>query len=224
MAEVANQDAGSRDRIIKHMNKDHQDSLTRYLEFFCRMPSSTARTARLEDVTLEYMILKSTAGRHIVYFEPPLRVWKEVRERVVKMDQDALAGLGRSSIVIKEYDPPKGFQLVVFVAAAMTFMAFCRRRNFLPGSWLYDTLLHNSTTFAEWMRKIQPLLFPFMITLHSSEAIWMDMFRLQKHGVLRFSPLWFLWISSNWIEGYGAILRFDNLVRREQAAKDNVKH
>ncbi|KAI9824605.1 MAG: hypothetical protein M1832_001695 [Thelocarpon impressellum] len=224
MAGAASQSVTPPERITKHMNKDHQDSLTRFLEYYCALPAASVRGALLEDITLERMVITSTAGRNVVFFDPPLGSWSEVRPRVVEMDWAAHAGLGWSNIGITEYERPRGFHAVVFITCAVTFVAFCRQQNFLPGSWLYDKLLHNFPTYTGWMRKIQPFVFYLMVLIHAGEAVWLDRSRLSRHGVPRLSPLWWKWIASCFIEGVGTFQRIDARVRRKQKAKDAEKH
>lgn len=140
------------------------------------------------------------------------------------MDAEAVAGLGASDITVKKYKPPRGFMAVVFVACALTYMAFCRRANFEPGSVLYDTLLKHVPGFARFCRIIQPLLFWLMIMLHAGETVWMAKGRLVRHTVRMFSRVWWLWVLSCFVEGVGSSVRFDECVKEEKARREGMKH
>ncbi|KAI9847378.1 MAG: hypothetical protein M1837_002566 [Sclerophora amabilis] len=224
MAQIRAGDAATRERIMKHMNADHQDSLCRYLEFYCRLPSSLARHARLAEITFDHMILTSAGTRNIIPFDPPLQSWSDVRPRVVKMDEDAMTGLGRSDITIREYKAPKGFHAVVFALVVLTVILNSRRQNFLPGSYLYDKILHHFPGTTEFLRMLQaPILF-IIFVVHISEATWFDRSRLVKHNIPRLSRLWWTWIISNLVEGVGSFQRFDRLVARKQEEKDQARH
>lgn len=218
-----NDDLEARNRIIAHMNQAHQDSLSRFVEYYCHKPVPDA-TARLDDLTPQYMILSvgdsassssssSAASRYFVPLDPPLPSWRNVRERMRAMDEEALAGLGRSGITVDRYLPPRGFHAVVLVACVVTFLTFCRRGNLLPGSMLYDHVLAHVPSFAAFCRRVRPILFPCMLLIHSTEVIWFDYSRLAKYHVPRWSRLWWTWIISNFLEGYGAYQRLDRLVR-----------
>ena len=225
MDETKSKDAEAQRRIISHMNKDHQDSVTRFLEHFAQVSNSSARNAKLTDITLESLTITSHTGSpYHIPLDPPLKNWMEARERMVAMDQEALRGLGRSNITVKEYRRPRGFLAVVFVAAATTFVCFSQRSNFLPGSFLYDYILRHVPSFAKFCYDIRPYVLYPMLALHASEAVWMERTRLQKFNVPRFSRLWWQWLLSNFIEGVGAFKRFDGIVREEIAKKESRKH
>ena len=216
-----NNDTKVKRRIISHMNQSRRDTLSRYLEYYCLVSPAAIQEATLTDITLEYLILTSGGGRsrHYIPLDPPLDDWADARPRLTQMDQEALAGLGRSSITVDRYVPPRGFHLVVMVACICTFATLYTQRNFLPGSFLYDHLLHRVPFFAAFCRYIQPVLFPVMLAIHAAEAVWLDRSRLRKYNVPRLSRLWWVWIISNSIEGYGAYQRLDRLVKGYEREK-----
>jgi len=212
-------------RIITHMNTDHQDSLIRYLSHYAHLSSFSARNARLVSITFSHMIiLSSSSTPHTIPINPPLESWAEVRPRVVQMDAECTAALGRSSVTVKSYKPPRGFMTVVMVACALTFAAFCRRVNFVPGSLLYTALLRNVPRFADFCWTIQPLVIYPMALLHAAEATYMARSRLEKHTVRWGSRVWWTWVGSAFLEGWGSIVRFDEVVREEEERKAKLKH
>ncbi|MCJ1227283.1 hypothetical protein MMC12_003938 [Toensbergia leucococca] len=225
MAEQTGKDEAAKLRIINHMNLDHQDSLVRYLEHFCNLSSFSARNAKLVDIAFDSLVITSnTNSKYTIPIEPPMTSWPEARPRVVAMDSEAVAGLNRSSITVKKYKRPKGFMAVVFIASACTFVAFSKRSNFLPGSWLYDIILKHVPDFAQWCHKIQPLVIYPMLAIHGSETVYLEKSRLQKHNVPRFSKLWWKWVLSTFLEGFGAFVRIDRIVKEEEAKKAKAKH
>lgn len=225
MSDSTSKDAEAHQRIITHMNKDHQDSLIRFLEHHAHISSRSARNATLADITLNSLtIISSNRSRHVIPLEPPMKSWSEARERMVAMDQVALRGLGRSDITVKKYKRPKGFLAVVFVAAGCTIVCFSRRSNFLPGSRLYDSVLRHVPSFARFCYDIQPFLLYPVLAIHVSEAVWMETTRLEKHNVPRFSKLWWKWVLSTFVEGVGAFIRLDMIVKEETEKKEKTKH
>ncbi|KAA6414611.1 MAG: integral membrane [Lasallia pustulata] len=224
MADQSANDAAAKQRIISHMNSDHQDSLRRYLEHYSQVSSFAARDAKLADITFSSMVILSSSGYCTVPISPPLTRWSQARERAVAMDAEATAGLGRSNITVKKYKKPKGFLAVVFVAAACTFVVFSKRSNFEPGSFIYDHVLKHTPGFAQWCYKIQPLVIYPMIALHGWEAYHMQKSRLEKHNIPFGSRLWWKWVLSTFIEGVGAFMRFDRIVAQEKEKKEKARH
>ncbi|CAF9936547.1 hypothetical protein IMSHALPRED_010794 [Imshaugia aleurites] len=218
-------DEAAKQRIITHMNNDHQDSLIRYLQYYAQLSSYFARGAHLADISFnDLTILSSNGTPHAIPIKPAMTSWSEARPRVVAMDGEAVAGLGASDITVKKYKPPYGFMAVNFVACALSWISFCRRANFEPGSIFYDVLLKNIPSFANFCRTIQPVVLGVMVVVHTAETMWIAKSRLERHTVRMFSQVWWMWILSCYVEGVGSMIRFDECVREEKAKKDGMKH
>ena len=225
MAESQSKDAAAKQRIIQHMNRDHQDSLVRYLEHFLHISSYSARNALLEDITFNSMIISSSKNpHHVVKINPPLESWSDARARTVAMDAEAIEGLNRSKITVKKYTRPRGLYIVVPIAVACTLAAFSLRSNFQPGSYLHDCLLESVPRFAWFCYTIQPLMLPLVVAIHSAEATYMASTRLEKHSVPTFSLLWWKWILNCFFEGFGTFVRFDGIVKKEEELRAKAKH
>ncbi|KAI9760757.1 MAG: hypothetical protein M4579_001495 [Chaenotheca gracillima] len=220
----AGSDAAAQERIIKHMNADHKESLRRYLEFYCKIPSSIARNAQLAEFTLDHMIITSTGTRNIIPFDPPLSGWSEARPRVVKMDQAAIVGLGRSDITVKEYAPLRIVDIMVVIGVLTGVTLTARRATLYPGTFIYDNILHHLPGLVAFLRNWRSQIFYSIVGIHIAEAFYFERSRLVKYNVPRLSRLWWTWLVSNLFEGFGAFRRFDALVRKEQKAKDQAKH
>ncbi|PHH85571.1 hypothetical protein CDD83_233 [Cordyceps sp. RAO-2017] len=72
-----------------------------------------------------------------------------------------------------------------------------------------------------YRRLVRALCLP-VLALHAAEACYFDR-RLRRHGVDRWSALWWRWASSCFVEGVMAFRRFDAVVARKTAAKDGGK-
>ncbi|KAI4115842.1 MAG: hypothetical protein LQ345_003639 [Seirophora villosa] len=218
-------DEAAKERIIKHMNSDHQDSLIRYLEYFCHLSSFSARNATLNNVTLDSLSISTSHGKsHLVPVQPALGTWSDARTRFADLDAQAVQGLGRSNITVKKYTRPTGFMAVVFLAALLTYVFFSKRSNFQPGSIIFDVLLRHVARFARFCYTVQPLVLSLTLAIHLTEATYMARSRLRKHTVPTFSKLWWIWIGSTFIEGAGAFIRIDRIVEDEKARKASAKH
>ncbi|KAE9992355.1 hypothetical protein EG327_009309 [Venturia inaequalis] len=176
-----------RKRIITHMNNDHADSVIRYAEHYGNASRYTSRHAKVEDVTLDKLVL-SAGGRTIsIPLDPPLKSFSEARERVVKMDQDCIEALGRDSITIKEYRAPKGFEAIIFATCFSTFILLSRPDNV---AFVFQRL----PEFAAFVLRIRLLvLFP-MLAIHIFEASLMIR-KLQRHSVPLFNS-WYIRTSA----------------------------
>ncbi|KKY13659.1 putative integral membrane [Diplodia seriata] len=175
--------------------------IARYLEHYCNVSSFAARRARLTDLSLGSMSIGAAGKNFTIPLEPPMQSWREARERVIQMDRDCLAGLGRSDITVRQYTRPRGAHAVIFVVCALTYS---------PG-------------FAAFVARVQPLVLALMIAIHVVEASIMAR-RLQRHNVAQLSGLWWQWVASSFIEGFGALQRVDALVQQGRREKDKQKH
>ncbi|GAA5975729.1 hypothetical protein JCM10908_005260 [Rhodotorula pacifica] len=101
MAQVSDAEA---QRIIAHMNKDHEESLGHYLEHFGALPSSLAYASpEITSFTTPSMSITygpAHARREWKYeFKPPMYAG-EARKRLEAMHQEARKGLGISEVQI----------------------------------------------------------------------------------------------------------------------------
>ena len=167
-----------------------------------------SRNARLIDLDLTKMTITAGGRLYNIPFTPPLSNFEETRERLIKMDQESLTGLGRSSITIKEYRPPKSpIHIVTFISCFLTFVLLSRRENTLPGSIPYETVFKHMPKFASFVASIQPLVLYPMLAIHITEAFFMSR-KLEKHSVPLLGTIWWAWIISTFIEGVGAFQRY----------------
>ncbi|KAF2268183.1 integral membrane protein-like protein [Lojkania enalia] len=225
MASSEAQEATAKERIIKHMNADHQDSVRRYLEYAKELPPLTVRHAKMTDINLDRMTFEYGRKEEIIKFDPPLGSLREARERLVKLDQDCLKGLGRSDIRIAKYIPPytKPFHFVNFSVCLLTYLAFWRPANFKPGSLLFDYLLFRYPAFSSFCLTIQPYLFTIMCAIHAFESTQMVK-KLEKHNLLMDEGIWWAWVGSCFVEGVTSFWRLDGLIEDKTKEKGTKKH
>ncbi|KAI9696495.1 MAG: hypothetical protein M1820_008123 [Bogoriella megaspora] len=231
MAEKS-RDEAARKRILDHMNADHADSLvadhlgklSRYVEHYKGLSLWSARTARATDIDLNQLTIDANGQSHQILFDLPMTSLRESRERLVEMDKASLQGLNRSEITITEYKPPQGWHWIVFSAVTLTLMAYYKRSNFIPGSWLYENLLRSVPGFAKFSWTIQPLVFYGIIVIHSCEAFFMANGLLKKHSVPVGSSLWLKWVATTWIDGFCSFSRFKDLARQKTLEREKQKH
>lgn len=207
-------------RVVTHMNADHQDSLKIFLEYYCKLPPHLISDAQLDDITLSHLIIRSKAGRNIIPLEPPMESWVQARERMVEMHHASYKGLGRSEITVTEYRPPKTASQISSLAALLVmYYVFSSRRNFQDGSMLHGMLLRHFPGFEQFGYKAQPYVVSVLLIAHIVETTSLVRTRLRRHGIPLGSSLWWKWTVSCFIDGVFSFQRFDGLVREIEEKK-----
>jgi hypothetical protein len=243
MATSAAQDAAIKERIIKHMNADHRDSvrfrsshykdyltycqlqIRRYLEYYKNASFYEIHDARMTDMNLNNIKINYAGTITSIPLDPPMQSLKEARERLVQMDKDAVQALGRSDIPVTTFVPPYAnlVHLFNFTQCILTYIVFCRIANFQPGSLLYDNLFFRFPGFVKLGLSIQPYLFPIMVAIHAFEAFLMTR-KLKRHGLTPFDGPWWLWVGTCFVEGFTSFWRMDTWVAEKRKEKEAKKH
>lgn len=226
MADQASKDAAAKDRIVQHLNKDHQRSLSYYLQHYNSLSAWEASSPVLTDITFFHLVFRLSSGdRSTIPLYPPLTSWSEARIRTVEMDRDARAALGISSIQLASYLPPKSlFHRAIFGLCAMTFVIFTTKQWIVPGTFVYDKILPWFPGGADWFLWISNGIALPVLGIHVFEAYNLDKTRLRKYGVERGSAVWWKWIASCFIEGFACFQRIDGEVKRKEVEAEKVKH
>ena len=231
-------DAAIKTRILNHMNTDHADSLSLYLQHHYHLSSFRAQYPQVTDISFttltidvsslpeDFHVLGSARQTYEVPISPPLESWADARPRMVAMHEAALRALGRSDVCVKRYrGPDRGWMYAWLLFLLCVILAFSTRANFLPGSLLYDTLgLGRVGDFAEFCHRIQPILVGFVGVVHVAEIVWVSRGRLRRYNVDLVGAVWWYWVVSVAIEGFAAIMRFDEEVGRERKRREAKKH
>ncbi|KAK4635795.1 hypothetical protein CLAFUW4_01558 [Fulvia fulva] len=210
MADSDSQDAAARDRIISHMNKDHHDSISRYLQYWGKVSLLPAHDGRMTDITLSSMTLSCHGRDYRVPFEPAMTSYREARERVVELDKECRKALGHSDVTVKQYIPPNTPMYMTEIAIiSATFLAYSQRWWFAAGG----PVGHIWPAFARFSWAIQPWVIGLMVLIHGTEAVHFASSRLLHHSVNPRSRVFWLWAASFFIEGVFALRRFDEHVK-----------
>ena len=186
----------------------HARQLVRYLEHHHSLSSYTARDAKLTSLTHSGLGIEANGKAYTIPFEPPMKSFSEARERVVKLDNDAISALGRSDITIREYRFARGVQFVIMISVLAGFFSFSYRDMFRPGNWIYEVFWGNFPRFSAFLYEWAYVALALMVLIHGVEAIVMASGRLRKHSVPAGSGVWWKWATSAYCEGYGAFARY----------------
>lgn len=244
MATSEAQDNAAKQRIVNHMNADHTDSvrmhlvftspilevdsrkkIRRYLEAFSRKSVYQTRNARMTDVTLNDMKFECGGQQITIAFDPPLKSYRETRERVVQLDKDALRILQRSDIAITKYIPPwvRLGHLFNFTQCVVVWVLYSRAAHFKPGSLPYDLVLYRVPRFANFSLTIQPLLMVIMLVIHLFE-VGLMIRKLGRHGLTLFDGMLWAWSASAFIEGFTSFWRLNTFIAAKKQEKEAKKH
>jgi hypothetical protein len=207
------------------MNNDHADSVALYAQHFCKLSRSTARGAKLEDIDLDGMTISASGNQHRIPFSPPMKAFAEARTRTVDMDREARAALDISSTKITSYIPPtSAFHVFVFSACTFMFGNFIFYSRIIPGTLFYDKVLAHFPGGPEMFKWLVRTIALPVLAIHFGEAYMMDKTRLRKYSVQRGTALWWKWIASCFVEGYGCWVRIDEEVKRKEEEAARAKH
>ncbi|KAK1029025.1 hypothetical protein LTR33_017276 [Friedmanniomyces endolithicus] len=225
MPDTDDQDNATKSRIITHLNRDHQDSLVRYLQHYTNLSPFRANSAYLTTLDLSSLTLtsgsRSSKKIHHIPLTPPMASLQETRERVVAMDHEARLALNRSEITVKEFLPPTGIYGVLFATITFVFLAYSQRWWFAPGQ-LVERLL--GPGFARFSFVMQPWVLGVMLFMHTTEMLYFMRYKLIRHSVNPGSGLFWLWTGTTFVEGAGAFWRFNGLVREKEEARAKKGH
>ncbi|KAL8835645.1 MAG: hypothetical protein Q9176_006766 [Flavoplaca citrina] len=224
-------DTAIKTRIITHMNTSHQDSLIRYLRSTHHLSSFRARHAHLQSLSLSSLTISlsppsSSSKTYLIPIDPPLTSFAEARTRLAEMDATACTALDVSPITLKRYIPPRGIHLILFIYLLLVLLIFPRRANFQPPSNIHHYLsqVPYGARFARFCWKAQPWVMGLLLGIHSVEVWWMEKTRLRRYNVPRGGRLWWLWVASTSVEGYGAFQRLDGEVKWEGEKREKQRH
>ena len=213
------------DRIVQHLNKDHRESLSLYLQHYKKLSAGAASNPTVSDISFDALTIFARGKSYSIPFNPPMKSWADARERTVEMDRESRAGLDLSSIKITSYEPPKSpFHVTVFSLCIFAFVIFVTQNSIVPGTCFYDNVLPWFPGGPEWFLWISKVIALPVLGLHLGEAYLLDTRKLRKHGVERGSALWWKWIASCFIEGFGCFQRIDATVKKKTLEAEKAKH
>lgn len=212
-------------RVLTHMTTDHADSLALYLKHYCKIPISLRPTPpigtlKLDDITLEHIIISHSSGRNLVPINPPMNHLGEARERLVGMHNDCLRALDMAPYKVDKFVMPnKPWQWILHFLTALCFVTYSiyPARAFLPESntlasqiWSIGGLAPGLARLTSYVK--DPVL-AGMLVIHIGEVVYFSRTRLRKYWVPRFSGVWCLWTAAVFNGGVAAIFRFDDMVK-----------
>lgn len=215
-----------KNRIISHMNKDHQIALVDYVVIYgnVKLSSFVADSVKIADVSEEKLVLsyKDYTGE----MKTQTIIWnnaielegvrvlsmKDIKAKLIAMAKYAAKKQGVSHVQIKKAIPPQrpiGYLMYVYaLATAITLYDKHLLRHLLAStsffSWVGTHLPFLATAFRYFENKIGVLSLT-VYAIHLIEALAVTLPRTRKYRVP--VPQNYIWLAMNFIEGFPAFLR-----------------
>ncbi|KAM4060084.1 hypothetical protein HRG_002305 [Hirsutella rhossiliensis] len=135
------------------------------------------------------------------------------------MDSTARKHLGISDVFLTTYLPPRPLDLFIFASVVFYFACVATLPWLAPATSAWNTIDAVFPGGVEWYRWLVRSLFLPVVGLHAVESFLFDR-KLRRHGVDRWTGLWWLWVSSCFMEGVMAFKRVDDHVAQKRASKE----
>lgn len=216
----------SKNRIISHMNKDHQIALVDYVVVYghVELSSFVADSVKITDVDEEKLVLSyeditgKKKDKTIIWSNADelegVRVssMKDVKAKLIAMAKYAAKKQGFSHVQIKKAIPPQrpaGYLMYVYaLATVVTLYDKHLLRNLLAGTsffgWVGTTFPSLATGFRYFEDKIVVVSLT-VYAIHVIEAVAVTLPRTRKYRVP--VPQNYLWLAMNFFEGFPSFLR-----------------
>ncbi|MCJ1284891.1 hypothetical protein MMC26_004228 [Xylographa opegraphella] len=223
----ANRPSPEHQRLLAHLNTTYPDTLARLLEhhataFDAQRPRLTALTPS----SLSIAYTNGSASSFVLHstkripLSPPLASISlpVVEERLLAMDAECIAAIergGRSELAVTAYWAPRGWQMVAAVGVACVMVAYAVE-YFGGEGWRVSELLGLDARAERWCRLGLGTAFGLLVVAHVGESVGIMLPMLWKYNVPVGTGLWWLWVGSHVVEGWGAIMRFREMVREEE--------
>lgn len=220
MEESVDKTAMIKDRIIRHMNADHQDSLSFYLRYYTKAKPSEAATAQLVDINTAAMTITRVTEPNgpprpvVVAIDPPMKSLSEARERLVAMSFESLEGLGMSRWKFEKYPLPTLTGLIyAMVSCTLLAMLMFPDQTLPPGAEARQLFLFDSDKAARFLYMYQREGRSIIMGTAVYNAAMRMRRRLQRHCYTANWAVWVTWLVVALLEGPIACRSFDRIVR-----------
>ena len=219
-------EATARALIVDHVNTYHRRELQLYLRHVAGNPDRAsvvagARPELLNITEAGLTIQRDTSNAKsaaeppaFVPFDPPLTSLADSRTRLVAMALEARAALGLGAFDVYEFRPPRGADWIPFFGVLLYYACAVARPWVVPGTtaWSVLDMIFAPLGGAKGWHWIVGAIFWPVVGIHVIEVIWLIKTRLRRFNIGSGMLVWWLWCLSCFIEGLGAISRFDDMV------------
>lgn len=121
-----------------------------------------------------------------------------------------------STITITEYATPSPLDWINIICMLALFSSAVASHCITPGDQIWNLLTQYIPGGPERVLWIARTLVPLLALAHAAETVLFDRLRMQRHGVMRWSGLWWKWEISCFVEGIRVWKRIDKVVAHEK--------
>ncbi len=132
------------------------------------------------------------------------------------MANSARKGGNSGAVKITEYATPTLIDSLAIGGMLALYGAGVASPWVVPGSDIWSVLTQYFPGGPERFLWITQNVVKWLALTHAVETILFDQLRMRKHGVPRFSALWWKWEISVFIEGIGAWRRIGNVIAQKK--------
>ncbi|OBT79626.1 hypothetical protein VF21_01364 [Pseudogymnoascus sp. 05NY08] len=120
--------------------------------------------------------------------------------------------INSSSITITEYTMPSPLDWFAIGCMLALFGTGVASPWITPGDQIWNLLTQYFPGGPEWVVWIGQTLVPLLALAHVAEVAMFDHLRMRRHGVRRWSRVWWMWEISCAVEGIRAWKRIDRMI------------
>lgn len=125
------------------------------------------------------------------------------------------------AITITEYATPSPLDWFAIGCMLALFGSGAASPWIIPGSQIWKLLTQYFPGGAEQALWMARTLVPLLALAHAGEVVLFDQLRMQRHGVRRWSRVWWMWEISCAVEGIRAWKRIDRVVKHKKMGKQS---
>lgn len=122
-------------------------------------------------------------------------------------------------VTITKYAPPKLADWIAISGILALYGSGVAAPWISPDTKIWDLLTQYFPGGPARFLWIASTIVPVLALTHALESLLFDRFRMQKHGVPRWSALWWKWEISCFVEGIGAWKRIGEVIAKQGSLK-----
>ncbi|WPK25975.1 hypothetical protein PUMCH_003317 [Australozyma saopauloensis] len=219
-------DSATKERIIGHMNRDHQLALVDYTVVYGKQPLASFRPSSVvisdintKSVTLRFEQANGTIKTVEVEFEKAVEADNltvsssaDIKGKLIAMAEYAAKKQGFSHKQVKTVAKPRsGISYTMYALAVVLSATYVKPS--LVRNVLSSIGLQNSTLLAKWAfveRNISPIFLGTYL-IHIMEIVFVMLPKARKYRMPRETAM--AWVGMNFIEGFLAFIRLNKVVK-----------
>ncbi|ODV90926.1 hypothetical protein CANCADRAFT_2644 [Tortispora caseinolytica NRRL Y-17796] len=212
---VNDKESALRNRIMEHMNLQHETSLLDYVQHYCKMPRP--RRAVMTDISTEevevlYTMRSGQQKKVSLKFQKPIKSLSLARDQLVRMAKVAAEGLGYSPYTVSNFRFMNFPGFITFTGVTTIFASLAvPSKYFDSDSLIFDYIPRDYLEYTLKFEQFRFLIAMTVAAIHFVEAC--IMIRRTRFYRVPLGPR-LLWVLATLFEGFPAMMRFSSEVEK----------